>query len=39
LVGLHGRLDESIASLETAVKLRPEDAVIREDLARVRRLR
>ena len=39
LLALQGRLHESVASLETAVKLRPEDAVIREDLARVRRAR
>jgi Flp pilus assembly protein TadD len=39
LLALQGRLDESIASLETAVQLRPEDSVIRDDLARVRQAR
>ena len=39
LLALQGRLDESIASFETAVKLRPDDPVIRDDLARVQRLR
>jgi len=39
LLALQGRLTESIVSFETAVKLRPDDAVIREDLARVQRLR
>ncbi len=39
LLALQGRLEESIVSFETAVKLRPDDPVIREDLARVQRLR
>ena len=39
LLALQGRLKESIVSFETAVKLRPDDVVIREDLARVQRLR
>ena len=35
LLALQGRLKESIVSFETAVKLRPDDPVIREDLERV----
>ena len=39
LLALQGRVPESIVNFEAAVKLRPEDPVIREDLARVQRLR
>jgi tetratricopeptide (TPR) repeat protein len=37
LLALQGRFNESIASLDTAVKLRPDDIVIRDDLARVQK--
>src|SRR5688572_22539667 len=37
LFALQGRFNESIASLETAMKLRPDDVVIRDDLARVQK--
>jgi tetratricopeptide (TPR) repeat protein len=39
LLALQGRIDESIVNFEIAVKLRPDDVVIREDLARVQRAR
>ena len=39
LLALQGRLQESIVNFEAAVKLRPDDPVVREDLARVQRLR
>jgi len=39
LLALQGRLPESIVNFEAAMKLRPDDPVIREDLARVQRLR
>jgi protein O-mannosyl-transferase len=37
LLALQGRMNEAIAHLETAVKLRPDDPVIRDDLGRVQR--
>ena len=39
LLALQGRFTDSVASFETALRLRPDDAVIREDLARVQRAR
>jgi Flp pilus assembly protein TadD len=39
LLALQGRLPESIVNFDAAIKLRPSDPVIREDLARVQRLR
>jgi tetratricopeptide (TPR) repeat protein len=36
LLALEGRMPEAVAHLETAVKLRPRDEVIQQDLARVR---
>ena len=37
LLALQGRLKDSVASLETALKLSPNDTSIRDDLARVQR--
>jgi Flp pilus assembly protein TadD len=39
LLALQGRRDDALALLQTAVDLRPDDSAIRDDLARVRRLR
>ena len=39
LMALSGRMDEALASLETAARLHPSDELIREDLARLRSLR
>jgi Flp pilus assembly protein TadD len=38
LLALRGRLAESVASVEAAATLSPDDPAIREDLERVRRL-
>ena len=36
LMALSGRMDEALANLETAARLRPSDDLIREDLSRLR---